>query len=397
MKDENYIYELVFTSLSNISRSGKKKDIKVKIIRIITKIIENIVNAEITNEDSEKFRRIKLSNPNISLMFEIQGNYEFIKALGFEEEYQGQTKCLYLPKKNINVRLYQQLLSYIELLILNFQENEEEQNYYEKNSLKKSSYSEDIFKKKFQPAEENNENAIGNYDCLENIEESEEIPIEKYNKNQESNEGLKFLKETGQQRYQNALKNNNKLDTNKNNFNTKDKNLKANIHGFGDYNNNTNNRNQLPYKNQEIPKKEMPKNEYNNNSNCSDEIGKKCLELTNEFRKKHHLKPLIWNDAMWKISLTHSKDMGNNKVPFGHKGFDERVNQFPFSYSLACENVFTCSGYRDSEIAKEGVKGWINSPGHRKNLLSNTTLCAIASFKNKNGAYYLTQMFAKKD
>ena len=47
-------------------------------------------------------------------------------------------------------------------------------------------------------------------------------------------------------------------------------------------------------------------------------------------------------------------------------------------------------------LAENGVDGWINSPGHRKNLLSNTNLCAIASYKNRSGAYYLTQLFAKK-
>ena len=103
-----------------------------------------------------------------------------------------------------------------------------------------------------------------------------------------------------------------------------------------------------------------------------------------------------WNDDMWKISYTHSKNMGDKKVSFGHDGFANRVSKFPFSYNLACENVYMCSGYSDDTIAENGVDGWINSPGHRKNLLSKTTLCAIASYKNRSGAYYLTQMFAKK-
>ena len=75
------IYNLVFNTISNISMSGKNNDEKVKIIRILTKIIENIVKAETNNEDSEKFRRIKLNNPNISLMLEIKGNTDFIKSL----------------------------------------------------------------------------------------------------------------------------------------------------------------------------------------------------------------------------------------------------------------------------------------------------------------------------
>ena len=99
---------------------------------------------------------------------------------------------------------------------------------------------------------------------------------------------------------------------------------------------------------------------------------------------------------MWKISLTHSKNMRDKKVPFRHSGFEERLAKFPFSYSLAGENVFMCSGHGDNQIVQKGVDGWINSPGHRKNVLSNTTHCAIASFKTSSGYYYLTQMFAIK-
>ena len=121
--NDNFIYELVFNVVSNISNSDKSNDIKIKIIRIITKLIENILKAETQNEDSEKFRRIKISNPNISLMFDIKGNYDFIKMLGFEEEFSDQELYLYLSKKNLNIPLFQEILSYIELLLLNFEEN----------------------------------------------------------------------------------------------------------------------------------------------------------------------------------------------------------------------------------------------------------------------------------
>ena len=128
--NDNYIYELVFSTVSNISNSEKPDDIKIKIIRIIIKLIDNILKAETQNEDSEKFRRIKISNPNISLIFDVKGNYEFIKLLGFEEEFHSEELCLYLPKEKINISLFQEILSYIELLLLNFQENYEN-NYYE--------------------------------------------------------------------------------------------------------------------------------------------------------------------------------------------------------------------------------------------------------------------------
>ena len=135
-KEDNFIYELVFNVVSNISNSDKSSDMKLKIIRIITKLIENILKAETLNKDSEKFRRIKISNPNISLLFEIKGNYDFIKILGFEEEFYDQELYLYLSKENLNISLFQEVLSYIELLLLNFEENYEN-NYYESSDNNK--------------------------------------------------------------------------------------------------------------------------------------------------------------------------------------------------------------------------------------------------------------------
>jgi len=46
------------------------------------------------------------------------------------------------------------------------------------------------------------------------------------------------------------------------------------------------------------------------------------------------------------------------------------------------------------QVARVAVEGWIQSPGHRKNLLSNQTLCGIGVYVNAAGAYYLTQLFA---
>ena len=64
--NDNSIYELVFNTVSNVYQSDRDDDIKAKMIRIITKIIENILNSEINGENSEKFRKIKVTNLNIS-------------------------------------------------------------------------------------------------------------------------------------------------------------------------------------------------------------------------------------------------------------------------------------------------------------------------------------------
>ena len=117
--DNDPIYEIIFNAISNVSTSEKPKDIQIKIIRIITKLFENIIESEMKTEDSEKYRRIRISNPNISLMFEIPGNYELFKILGFEEIFFKDDLYLYLPKNNINIPKFQKILSYIEILLMN--------------------------------------------------------------------------------------------------------------------------------------------------------------------------------------------------------------------------------------------------------------------------------------
>ena len=408
-KEDNFIYELVFNVVSNISNSDKSSDMKLKIIRIITKLIENILKAETLNKDSEKFRRIKISNPNISLLFEIKGNYDFIKILGFEEEFYDQELYLYLSKENLNISLFQEVLSYIELLLLNFEENYEN-NYYESsdnnkieeeekdsnNIINKIDEEEDINIEN-DIHEDNNKNDFNNIsdynnmDIKEILKNTKDVRLGYNNTNLEygdnwnirppgpSREGAQILRQTGQERYRKALQYSHNNSGNNNKLN--DNNFHPNIHTFDDFDSNGNS------------------SSFKSNDKFSiakDEIGKKCLELTNQFRAKNKLPPLKWDDSIWKISLTHSKNMGEGKVPFGHKGFNERIKQFPFHYSLACENVFMCQGYSEYSIAENAVNGWINSPGHRKNLLSNTNFCAIATYRNSSGAYYLTQMFARK-
>ena len=428
--DNDFIYELVFNAISNIENSQKPNNIKIKIIRIIIKIIENIVNAETNNEDSEKFRRIKISNKNISLMFEVNGNYDFIKSLGFDEQYFEGDLTLYLQKSNINIPLFQKLLSYIELLLLNFQENENaEQNYYESNdNTTTPNYNYNEFNNFNDINIDNNidneindinnienrktDNNQNNNDILKILKETRNVRLGNNNINMEygdnwnmkpegpSREGAKILKETGRERYHNALIYSNNVNYNGNNWNLSNNNtFKPNIHSINDFNQISDNNNDKFFK--EEPKREMTLSdlEFQNPTNmrvCKDDIGKKCLELTNIFRAKHKLPPLKWDDSIWRISYTHSKNMGDKKVPFGHKGFNERIRQFPFHYTLACENVFMCKGYSQDSIAKNGVDGWINSPGHRKNLLSKTTHCAIATYRTSSGAFYLTQMFARK-
>ncbi|WP_420213941.1 CAP domain-containing protein, partial [Listeria monocytogenes] len=68
-------------------------------------------------------------------------------------------------------------------------------------------------------------------------------------------------------------------------------------------------------------------------------LGRQCLEFTNEFRKQHGKPPLKWEPLMFDIAFIHSKNMGDQKVAFGHDGFNLRSQKMPFSKASTGENV----------------------------------------------------------
>ena len=378
------IYEMVFSIVTNITLDSNNNEIKLKQFNIIEKIIGNIIEIEKNNEDNEKYRRIKVDNPNIALILKIKGVYDFLIFLGFKEDFYENNLTLYLSKECTDVAKLEKALYYMNLLHLNFIDtnNNDNLNYYETPS-----YKEYISK--------NSISSSNNTLNLAHTISKDALPNSIIN-NEDNNlkEAERILKETGQERYKKALEysnNNSSFFTNIFNFFTcgqcrkkyeddetffreKEKNEKNNIMTLQD----------LEYKN--------PMNTIE----CKDEIGKKCLLLTNKFREKYSLPPLEWDDSIWRIAYVHSKNMGEGIVPFGHKGFNERINQFNFTYYKACENVYMCQGYSRYNIAENAVNGWINSYGHKKNLLSDTSHCAIATYKTNYGAFYLTQLFALK-
>lgn len=120
-------------------------------------------------------------------------------------------------------------------------------------------------------------------------------------------------------------------------------------------------------------------------------LGIRSLELSNNFRKTEGKSELIWNDALYNIAMTHSKNMAEGKVPVGHDGFNDRLKQVPFFVRSFSENV--AYNYNMADPVETAVIGWINSPGHRKNLLSESTHCAIGVYV-QSGRYYFTQLFA---
>ncbi|EPY2291088.1 serine protease [Clostridium sporogenes] len=122
-------------------------------------------------------------------------------------------------------------------------------------------------------------------------------------------------------------------------------------------------------------------------------LEKEVVTLVNAERAKAGLPALKANAELSNVARLKSQDMINKKY-FSHTSptygspFD-MMKKFGIKYSAAGENI--ASGY---PTAKAVVDGWMNSPGHRANILSKSfTEIGVGLAKSSNGSYYWTQMF----
>jgi len=130
-------------------------------------------------------------------------------------------------------------------------------------------------------------------------------------------------------------------------------------------------------------------NDNNNYSTPSDSVEAKVYQLVNEHRTGMGLAALEWNETIALECRQHSQDMASTNS-LNHDGFVERVNKIgeTISWSWAGENV----AYNYS--AEAVVLAWLNSPGHKSNIESNSNLTGVGVAYD-GGTIYFTQIFIR--
>ncbi|PJY98878.1 MULTISPECIES: CAP domain-containing protein [Bacillus] len=120
---------------------------------------------------------------------------------------------------------------------------------------------------------------------------------------------------------------------------------------------------------------------------------KKVVELTNAERQKQGLKPLQIDETLSKSARAKSQDM-KDKNYFDHQSptygspFD-MMKSFGISYKTAGENIA-----KGQKTPEEVVKAWMNSEGHRKNIL-NANFTHIGVGYVESGSYWTQQFIGK--
>ncbi|TAE55063.1 MAG: CAP domain-containing protein [Nostocales cyanobacterium] len=122
-------------------------------------------------------------------------------------------------------------------------------------------------------------------------------------------------------------------------------------------------------------------------------LEKLVFDQINQYRVSQGLTKLTLDSNISKQARIHSQNMANGKVKFSHHGFEQRVKALPLKYESAGENVAFNVGYSDP--SKEAVIGWLNSPGHLKNIQGKYTFTGVGVATNAKGEVYLTQIFIK--
>jgi len=131
----------------------------------------------------------------------------------------------------------------------------------------------------------------------------------------------------------------------------------------------------------------------------NDDIAFQVHELINQHRLNQGLDSLIWNDACADQCRQHSRDMAEGNVPFGHDGFNERVESIAVELGItvvaAGENVAYNMGMSDP--ARAAVDAWLASSGHRQNIEGNYRLTGVgvACPAQESLTFYFTQIFIK--
>lgn len=124
-------------------------------------------------------------------------------------------------------------------------------------------------------------------------------------------------------------------------------------------------------------------------------IEKEVIRLTNVERQKAGLPAYAHNWELSRVARYKSQDMAN-KGYFSHTSPTygspfQMMKSFRINYRAAGENI--AMGQRTAQAV---VQGWMNSSGHRANILSrNFTHIGVGYAKNSKGTIYWTQMFIR--
>lgn len=123
-------------------------------------------------------------------------------------------------------------------------------------------------------------------------------------------------------------------------------------------------------------------------------LEEQVVNLVNMEREQRGLRPLTVNPELTRVARYKSEDMESNNY-FSHQSpnygspFD-MLRNFGVSFTAAGENIA-----KGQTTAQSVMDAWMNSTGHRENILSTTFTQIGVGYANNQGVPYWTQIFIR--
>jgi uncharacterized protein YkwD len=119
-------------------------------------------------------------------------------------------------------------------------------------------------------------------------------------------------------------------------------------------------------------------------------VAREVFDLTNAERARNGLPPYAWDDLLYEAAQIRAAEVDqffDHTRPDGSSCFTA-LDELGLVYASAGENI--AAGYLD---AAGVVAGWMDSPGHRANILKDFDYLAVGVVKKADYGYAFVQLF----
>jgi uncharacterized protein YkwD len=136
-------------------------------------------------------------------------------------------------------------------------------------------------------------------------------------------------------------------------------------------------------------------------ANLESAIAADVHALVNDERAQEGLAALSLDSELAKIARAHSADMAKNDF-FEHTNLDDcssacRLQEAGYAYRAMGENIYMLTTSRTltaGDTAQSAVTGWMESPGHRANILRDSYTHQGFGVVVDGDSVYITQVLA---
>jgi uncharacterized protein YkwD len=147
----------------------------------------------------------------------------------------------------------------------------------------------------------------------------------------------------------------------------------------------------------DLPTIESPDPSVPVQSETAAEIESGIHRQINQVRQQDGLEQLAYNERLAVVARRYSQQMAEQNF-FSHTSPEgstpaDRVQADRITYTVVGENLF--KGTNVSRPVSTAVKGWLESPGHRENILRSAFAETGIGVWKQGNTYYITQLFMR--